>query len=253
MNDTRGNYARHAMIWDREGSDRSDVINFYSGLAEKYGQKVLCLMCAVGTVACGMTEKGFSVTAIDIEPEMTAAAKKNNPGKSNPVFITGDVTNLHIPDTNYDLAFIGGSADFHHLLSEEEMLKALSGIYDHLVDKGCLTLELEYPAEESWYSPRQRFDLEIQPETGIKAWKYGKTSYDTDTMRMHIIQEVFIDENGAVDSFIHEFDFQLISRETMENLMEKAGFQIIKEYGGYDFSQWHPEAEKWIVEAIKVK
>jgi SAM-dependent methyltransferase len=250
MSNKRGNYARHAFIWDREGKDRSDVIEFYSGLAEKYGQKVLCLMCAVGTIACGMAEKGFSVTAIDIEPEMIAIAKKNNQSNTNLVFLTGDITNLHLPD-NYDFAFIGGSADFHHLLSEEEILQALSGIYSHLTDKGCLVLELEYPANDSWDSPRQRFDLAIPPETGIKAWKYGETSYDVDTLLMHIKQEVFIEEDSKVERFLHEFDFQLISRETVENLMKKVGFQVIKEYGGYDFSRWYPASEKWIIKCVK--
>ena len=252
MTDKRGNYARHAMIWDLEGKDRSDVIGFHSELAEKYGRKALCLMCAVGTVACGMAEKGFSVTAVDIEPEMIAAAKKNNPDSRNPLFLVGDVTDIHLPDNDYDFAFAGGSADFHHLLSEEEMLQALSGIYNHLADGGCLILELEYPADESWHSPRQRFDLEIPPDIHLKAWKYGETSYDASTMLMHIKQEVFIEEDGRTESFNHEFDFQFISRDTMENLMQKAGFKVINEYGSYDFSEWYPEADKWIIECVKM-
>jgi len=251
MSNKRGNYARHAVIWDREGRDRSDEMEFYSKFAEKYGKKVLCLMCAVGTIACGMAKKGYSVTAVDIEPEMIASAKMYNPGKVNPTFLTGDVTNLHLADNEYDFAFIGGSADFHHLLSEKEMLRALSGIYNHLTVDGCLALELEYPAGEEWYSPMQRFDLAIPSETGIKAWKYGETSYDADTMLMHIKQEVFIETAGQTEHFIHEFDFQLISRETMESLMGKAGFRVIKEYGDYNFSEWYPGAEKWIIECVK--
>ncbi|UCD09761.1 MAG: class I SAM-dependent methyltransferase [Dehalococcoidales bacterium] len=252
MTDKRGNYARHAMIWDLEGKDRSEVIGYYSELAEKYGRKVLCLMCAVGTVACSMAEKGFSVTAVDIEPEMIAIAKKNNPNSRNPLFLVCDVTDLHLPHNDYDFAFIGGSADFHHLLSEKEMLRALSGIYNHLADEGCLMLELEYPADESWHSPGRRFDLEIPPDTGLKVWKYGETSYDADTMLMHIKQEVFIEEAGRTESFIHEFDFQLISRDTMENLMQQVGFQVIYEYGGYDFKKWQPGSDRWVIECVKL-
>ncbi|MBN2076527.1 MAG: class I SAM-dependent methyltransferase [Dehalococcoidales bacterium] len=253
MNYKPGNYARHAVIWDMEGRDRSDVIGFYSGLAEKYGRKVLCLMCAVGTIACGMVEKGFSVTAVDIEPEMISTAKKNCPDSENPLFLVGDVTDLHLPDNDYDydFAFIGGSSDFHHLLSEKEMLQALSGIYYHLTEEGCLAIELEYPADESWRSPRQKFDLAIPSETGIKAWKYGETSYEADTMLMHIKQEICINKDGETESFTHEFDFKLISRETMESLMDQAGFHLIKEYGSYNFSEWQPGAERWIVEAVK--
>ena len=68
---------------------------------------------------------------------------------------------------------------------------------------------------------------------------------------MHIRQEVFIEKENKAESFIHEFDFQLISRETMESLMGKAGFQVIKEYGDYDFGMWHPGSDKWIIECVK--
>jgi SAM-dependent methyltransferase len=252
MNDKRGNYAKHAMIWDKEGRDRSDIIDFYSGLAEKYGQKFLCLMCAVGTIARSMVERGFSVTAVDIEPEMIKVAKKDNTGKENLLFLVGDVTDLQLSDNDYDFAFIGGSADFHHLLSEEEQLRALSGIYNYLTDEGCLVLELEYPAGESWHLPRRRFDLAIPLETGTKAWKYGETSYDADLMLMHIRQEVFIEEDGRTKSFLHEFDFQLINRKTIESLMRSVGLRIINEYGSYDFGEWHPGSDKWIIECTKV-
>jgi len=253
MSNKSGNYARHAIIWDKEGRDRSDISGFYSGLAEKYGRKVLCLMCAVGTIACGMAEKGFSITAVDIEPEMIANAKKKHAGTTNPLFLVGDVTELDLPEKDYDFAFIGGSVDFHHLLSEEEMLQALSCIYNHLTDEGCLALELEYPAVESRHSSRQRFDLEIPPETGLKAWKYGETRYDAGTKLMHIKQEVFIEEDGKAENFVHEFYFKLISRETLESLLSKVGFHVIKEYGGYDTSEWHPGSDKWIIECMKVK
>ena len=71
-------------------------------------------------------------------------------------------------------------------------------------------------------------------------------------MRQHIKQEVFIEEQGRIESFLHEFELQLISRQTLVGLLEKAGFEITAEYGGFDFEIWHPGADKWIVESVKV-
>jgi SAM-dependent methyltransferase len=246
----RGNYAKHATIWGWGEQSRSDEIKFYSALAEKYGNKVLSLMCATGGIACGMSKNGFHVTAIDIEPEMIMVAKKNNPDSINPCFLIGDVTNLHLPEKDYSFAFIG-TGDFHHLLSEKEMLKALICIHKHLKDNGCVTLELAYPRSESWQSPKRRFELPSPSEAGVKAWKLGETSYDADTMCEHIRQEVFIEKQGRTESFLHEFHLQLISRETLVRLLEKAGFQITAEYGGFDFSVWHSGADKWIVESVR--
>lgn len=247
----RGNYAKHAAIWSLGGPSRSSEIEFYSTLAKKYGNKVLSLMCATGEIACGMAKNSLHVTAVDIEPEMIAVAKKNNLGNTNPCFLTGDVTDLHLPDKDYTFAFIG-TADFHHLLSENEMLEALICIHKHLTDKGCLTLELFYPGSESWQSPKRRFELPNPPETGLKTWKLGEASYNADTMREHIKQEVFIEEQGRIESFLHEFELQLVSRQTLVGLLEKAGFEITAEYGGFDFDGWHPGADKWIVESVKV-
>jgi SAM-dependent methyltransferase len=209
------------------------------------------MMCATGEVASGIARNGFNITAVDIEPEMIAAAKKNNHGNINPHFLTGDATDLHLPHSDYDFAFIG-TGDFHHLLSEKEMLNTLIGIHKHLKDSGCLTLELVYPRSASWQSPKRRYDPPNPPKTGPKTWKLSEDSYDAATMRQRIKQEVFIEEQGKTESFLHEFELQFITRETLVRLLEKAGFRIIAEYGGYDFSAWRPGAENWIVEMVKL-
>jgi len=247
----RGNYAKHAAIWGLGGPSRSSEIEFYSILAKKYGNKALSLMCATGEIAYGMARKGFRVTAVDIEPEMIAVAKKNNTGNKNLCFLTGDVTDLHLPDKEYAFAFIG-TGDFHHLLSQSEMLEALICINKYLKDKGCLMLELIYPQSEPWQSPKHRFELPNPPEPSLKMWKLGETSYNADTMREHIRQEVFVEEQGRTESFLHEFELQLLGRETLVRLLEKAGFEITAEYGGFDFELWHPGADKWMVESVKV-
>jgi len=246
----RGAYDKHAAIWNLGGPSRSEEIEFYSILAKKYGNKVLSLMCATGEIASGMAKNGLHVTALDLEPEMITAAKKNNAENANPRFLTGDVTDLNLPEKDYAVAFIG-TGDFHHLLSEQEMQKALFCIREHLTDKGCLMLDLIYPGSESWHSPKRRFELANQPETDLKAWKIGETSYNCDTMREHIKQEIFIERHGRVESFIHEFELRLISREALVRMLEKAGFEIATEYGGFDFTLWQPGVDKWIVESVK--
>ena len=131
------------------------------------------------------------------------------------------------------------------------MLQALTCIRRHLSGKGCLALELVYPGNESWQIPKQKFDLSGAGKMGLKAWKIGETSYRADTMRVSIRQEVFVEYDGKIDSFLHELDLQLFTYETLNQLMAKAGFKITTEYGGFDFSLWHAGAAKWIVEAIK--
>jgi SAM-dependent methyltransferase len=244
---TRGNYAAYAPYWGLGGPSRLNEIEFYSVLAEKYGTKVLSLMCAIGEIATGITGNGLRVTAVDIEPEMISVAKKNNPGIANPVFLTGDITDLHLADNDFDFAFIG-TGDFHHLLTETEMEKALNCIHSHLSTQGGLALELFYPQNQSWQSPRRKYEKPNPPESGPRMWRTGESSYDSQTMREHIRQEIFMEEPGKVEGFLHEFDLQLISRETLTSLLKSTGFQITTEYGSFDFDAWHPGVDKWLVE-----
>jgi ubiquinone/menaquinone biosynthesis C-methylase UbiE len=246
----RENYTAYAPFWGLGGPNRLSEIEFYSKLAHKYGNKVLSLMCATGEIAIGLAGHGLWVTAIDIEPEMIAAAKKNRSSITNPNFVIEDVTDINLAEHDFDFTFIG-TGDFHHLLSETERENALKSIYSHLSVQGGLALELFYPQNRSWQSPRQRFEQPNLPESGPKMWRIGESLYDSKTMKEHIRQEIFIEEREKVESFQHEFDLQLFSRETLITLLSKSGFQIKAEYGDFDFSVWHPGAEKWIVEGIK--
>ena len=206
-------------------------------------------MCATGEIARGMAEDGLRVTAIDREPAMIAEAKKVAPGSDNPLFLTGDVTTLDLPEKDYDFAFIG-TGDLHHLETEKEIQDTLTNIQRHLREKGGLALELFYPAAESWHSPEQRYDPPNLPDSGVKTWKLSESRYDADTMCQHIRQEVFIEKDGMINSFVHEFDLRLANEETVFRLLGQAGFRIIAEYGGFDFREWQPGAEKWIVESV---
>jgi ubiquinone/menaquinone biosynthesis C-methylase UbiE len=246
----RGNYAVYAPFWGLGGPGRLNEIEFYSVLAKKYGTKVLSLMCATGEIAVGMAGNGLRVTAVDIESEMITTAKKNNHGITNPVFMVGDIMDINLADNDFDFSFIG-TGDFHHLLSIIEMEKALKRINYHLSTQGGLVLELFYPQNQSWQSPRRKYEQPNLPQTGPRIWRVGESSYNSQTMREHIRQKIFIEEQGKVEGFLHEFDLQLISRETLTSLLESTGFQIITEYGSFDFDAWQPGADKWFVECIK--
>jgi ubiquinone/menaquinone biosynthesis C-methylase UbiE len=100
-----GNYAKHAAVWGWGEPSRSIEIEFYSKLAKKYGNKVLSLMCATGEIANGLVNNDLRVTAVDIEPEMIAVAKKNSPDNKNPCFLVGDVRDLQLSSNDFDFVF----------------------------------------------------------------------------------------------------------------------------------------------------
>jgi hypothetical protein len=246
----KGNYARHASVWGIGGPGRSDELEFYSSLILGYGKKVLYPMCADGDIAAGLAEKGYIVTAFDSEPEMIEAANRKYPPVSDLSFSVADITAFDLPGKD-NAACIIASGDLHHLSTEKEVLQALGCIYSHLASRSCLILELHYPSSESWHFPVQRFPLLDDPEKHLEIWKTSESSYDAETLRQHIKQEVFIEQDGVSDSFLHELELQLIPRPDLLRMLESAGFSLVKEYGGYDFSKWEQDSGQWILLAEK--
>lgn len=247
-----GNYARHAAIWDWSGHNRTSEFEFWCKIAEPYGLKVLSAMCAIGEAGAYMVKKGFDVTALDITKEMIEVGQNRYKALKNLKFVCADIREFQLEDKNYDFAFVG-STDLHHMTSIEDVKKALMSIGQHLRKGGGLGIELWYPSENSWSSPRRKFEpFNNTDESPIKVWKEGQTEYDAEKKTVTIWQEVYIQEGENVEHFTHAFKLQLYNRELLLKVLSECGYQFKKEYGGYDLSSWKPGSSKWIIEAVRI-
>jgi SAM-dependent methyltransferase len=246
-----GDYARHAAVWDWSGHDRLAEIGCWLILARRYGIKVLSAMCATGTVADALARQGLVVTAVDITKEMVAEGKRRYGSNANLTFIEGDICDLSLCAVDYDFAFIS-TTDLHHLHTSEAREDALASLAAHTRQGGGLGLELWYPPEQSFASPWREFGPVTPPAPGEpKVWKKGKTEYDAASRLVNITQEVFVERDGAIEQFPHQFSMKLFSREELYVMLTKAGYNVVAEYGSYDFEPWEAKSGKWIVEASK--
>lgn len=252
MAENIGNYAKHAAIWDWSGYDRTKEFEFWCNLAEPYGKKALSAMCAIGEAGAYMVGKGFDVTALDITKEMIEEGRCRYKDLKNLKFVCSDVRNFELADKTYDFAFIG-STDLHHMQTEEDMIKVLTSIHQHLRSSGGLGLELWYPSESSWTSPKRKFEpLNDIADSAVKVWKEGQTDYDAENQVVTISQEVYIQAGNDVEHFTHAFKLQLFSRELLLKLLNECGYKVKQEYGGYNLESWEPGSSKWIVEAERL-
>lgn len=246
-------YAHHAEVWGFFSGDRTQETAFWSALAGKYGAKVLALMAATGEMGAALARKGYSVTAVDLIPEMVAEGRRRYAYLPGLRFAVGDITALQLEPASYDFAF---ASDFNHLMTPEAFRAALRSVAGHLRPGGGLALDLWQPGETSWESPWRRFDPyhpstpDLTP-TFSQAWKEGRTIYDAQTRRVIIEQEVYIQHEDAVEQFSHNLTLQIYTREAIAAFLHETGYRITSEYGGYGLSPWSPGAEKWIVEAVK--
>jgi len=248
---TLGNYEKHAAVWEWSGYDRSSEIMCWLTLAKKYGTKALAAMCATGKVAEALASDGLTVTAVDITTEMVNEGRRKYGHNANLTFIEGDICDLHLPARDYDFAFIA-TTDLHHLLTPEARGNALASLAAHTRPGGCLGLELWYPSPQSFNSPWREFQPIVPPAPGEpKVWKKGKTEYNATNKLVTITQEVFVETHGSLEQFLHTFSLQLFDREDLIDMLTKAGYDLVAEYGSYDLGPWSIESGKWIIEAVK--
>lgn len=249
MNDI-GNYARHARYWDWSGHDRSAEHEHWLTYAMRYGKNVLIPMCAWGETGAYMAERGLAVTAFDMTPEMIKEGKKRYGAVSGLRLYEGDVRDFRFDIPPVDFCY---SMDFGHILTIEDIQKALVCINCHLRDGGGLVIETTLPPAESHSYPRETYMPLRQMYPGTKVWKTGEGRFDAEEGRQYISQTFYAeDENGHVESFEHSFYLQSYAREEWLAAFTECGFELAGEYNSRELESWQSGGDEFrIYELVK--
>lgn len=251
MKEYIGNYAKHAQYWDWGGYDRTPENEYWYQYAQKYGNRVLIPMCALGETGAYMAQRGMDVTAFDVVPEMIAEGKKRFGHLPGLKLLEGDVCDFRFDIELVDFAF---TMDFGHLQTMEDTKRALKCIRAHLREGGCFVLEAELriPGGKSSESPLRTYEPMKQVYPGIKVWKTGYGYTEANTGRHYIFQTFYArDSRGNVEEFKHEFYLQSYTREEWLSAFEEVGFEIAKECSDRQLQSWNSSDELCIFELIR--
>jgi len=233
-----GNYASHARFWDWGGQDRTKEHDFWYEYACKYGCNILIPMCAWGESGAYMAQKGMNVTAFDLTPEMITEGKKRFGNIPRFWLLQGDVTDFHFNIPPVDFCYC---TDFGHLLTLDDIKKALTCINAHLRGEGGLVIEtgLRLPGAKSEYFPTQTWHPAKQMYPDLRVWKTGDTRYDASTGRTYISQTFSSqDARGNIESFDHTFCLQSYYHEEWLVAFKECGFDITGEYNSRQLDSW---------------
>jgi len=243
-------YQKQAIVWDWDKYDDSQEYEYWCDYAEKFGKDVLIPMCAHGKAGAYMAEKGFSVTAFDITPEMIDEGKKRYGLVKGLQLVVADIIDLDLNNKHFDFVFIAGYGDLHLLLSIKDIERTFISLYKHIRIGGCLVLELTLPPKNSWSSPKQIYHPRVPNYTDKNVWKESESRYDADEKRQYINQTVYIEDDNGINSFVQSVCLQYYERDEILTLLDKCGFSIINEYCNRQKEPWKSNEESWIVEAI---
>ena len=233
-------YVDYAEYYD-QAHDITVDIPFYVEYAKHSGGPVLELACGTGRVLIPIAKAGVRIHGLDLSENMLRIAEKKIHEKrlDELASISHDnMAEFNLHEKNYAMAFIAVRS-FMHLFTQEDQIKCLECVHDHLRPDGILLIDLYAPsfkhlAQEP--SEEVRRSREFQLPNGNKVVE--KRRYiGVDLVNQLNTDEIIFEEYKG-DKLIRSRILPLITRFTfrheLELLLERCGFRVEAIYRDYD-------------------
>ena len=238
-------YGKTAHLYDL--FDRKKNIEFFYHYASQAGE-VLDIGAGTGRIAIPLAERGVSVCCVEPSPAMRREFERKLARRpelaGNVQLIAGDARSFAV-DRTFPAAFLSGT--FDHFLDDEERVASLANIGRHLETGGVLVFDVFLGLmQDTPLSPAGQVAVggrEIRRFVGGEVLDGGKK-------QVELVFEVYqdgemverIEERGVVG---------VTSREGVQRVLADAGFDVKREWGGYDFTPYREGDPLLIVEALK--
>ena len=220
---------------------------FFKELVKRYGSPILELASGTGRVSLMLAEEGHEVVGVELSPEMLEIARKKLQDSSKAVqsrvtLHHGDITDFNL-EQKFSMIIIPSA--FKFLLTSDDQLACLRCVNEHLQEDGVFILDL-YPGEvheeDGAYTT---YPAEID---GAKVTKSYKHTNDLDTYLQctEVVVEI-THPSGELERIETESTTALITTPEADRLLKFAGFQVVEEYGGWDFSPYKDDSWRRIL------
>ena len=233
-----------AHIYDGLNTFLSDLQFYKKWLPKNKGARILELCCGTGRLTIPIAQEGHNISGVDYTPSMLEQAKRKAIKAGLKIdFIEADIRTLDLQE-KFDLIFIPFNS-IHHLYQNEDMFKALECVKNHLREGGLFLLDC--------FNPNIRYIVESEKEQAVIA------EYTTDDGRNVLIKQTMRYENATQINRIewHYFingefhsvqnlDMRLFFPQELDSYLERAGFNVIHKFGGFEEEAFNDESEKQI-------
>ncbi|MEM6253597.1 MAG: class I SAM-dependent methyltransferase [Cyanobacteria bacterium P01_D01_bin.156] len=209
---------------ETQATQLSNIIHEYWG---EQVQNILDVSCGIGTQALGLASKGYNVTASDLSPKEIERAKEEAQLRN---------LNIHFSECDMREAYSHHQSEFDvviscdnsipHLLSDEEILKALKQIYACTrIGGGCLLTMRDYDKEERGTGIVKSYG--IREDAGKRYFVFQVWDFEGD---IYDVSMYFIEENqqsSNANTYIMRSRYYALSPNRLLQLMEEAGYTSV--------------------------
>lgn len=233
-----------ANIYDGLNTFLSDLQFYRKWLPTNKDTRILELCCGTGRLTLPIAKDGYNIWGVDYTPSMLEQARlKANEAGLKINFIEADIRTLDLQE-KFDLIFIPFNS-IHHLYRNEDLIKALACVRNHLKEGGlflldCFNPNIQYIVENE---KGQAVIAGYTTEDGREVLIKQTMRYERATQINRIEWHYFI--NGEFHS-TQNLDMRLFFPQELDSYLERAGFNIIHKFGGFEEEPFRNESEKQI-------
>jgi SAM-dependent methyltransferase len=238
-------YADWAQVYDLFHPSRKDEVAFWAGVARRYGERFLDLMCGTAEVSLALAREGFRVLGLDRSPAMLAigaerqTAAADFPARSLALAL-GEASRLPVGMSTYDFCLVGGNGSFNHL-DDELALVVLRDLARVLRSGGGLGLELVNPCLLMEIDPERTFGPLRPTPPGVRVERTVRNRLDQQSGRLEIQQVTRHKVGSQTHEFSELFELRAWQPEEFQSLMRTVGFRNVRLWGDHDkrsFDRW---------------
>jgi SAM-dependent methyltransferase len=238
-------YGKTAHLYDL--FDRKENVEFFYHYASRAGE-ILDIGAGTGRIAIPLAERGVNVCCVEPSPAMRRELEKKLAQRptlwNNIRLVAGDARSFDVGRT-FPAAFLSGC--FDHFLDDEERLAALANIGRHLGADGVLVFDVFLGMmKDTPLSPAGRVEVggrELRRFVGGRVLP-GK--------KKEVVLVIEVYQGGKMVERIEERGLVgLTSREEIHRILVESGFDVKREWSGYDFTPYQEGDAVLIVEAWK--
>lgn len=189
--------------------------------------KILDVSCGIGTQSLALAARSFDVSASDLSPEVVSRARQEADARNLAIDFSvcdmRDAKSHH--GSGFDVVICAGNS-LPHLLSDDEILKALKSMYACLEPGGgCIITMRQYDQEDRGRGLLKPFGVREEDDRRyiiFQVWDFIGERYK---FAMYFIEEQKL--TGEVVTHVMHSEYYAISPYKVMELMEQAGFDRV--------------------------
>ena len=222
-------------------------IEFWKRMAAQFGGPVLDLCCGTGLVAIPVAAMGLSVTGVDLAAPMLAHAQaKAERADVDTHWIAADARTLVLP-RRFGFVILTGNA-FQAFLADDDQRALLATVRRQLAPEGVFGFETRNPAgHDLGDEPEGQPEIDYVDVAGRRVLVTSSQRWDAAAQVVHWTTfRRWTDADGAPRLRTTRIACRFTSPDAIADLLEAAGFEIVAQYGDWDFTPFRARAERLI-------